>query len=62
VVEDQIWYRRLLQIGERELPDLALPVDFCFHGFLPPPLTIPRVLVAWVPLPLIGKGMQTIAL
>ena len=22
---------------------------FCFHGFLPPPETMPRVLVAWVP-------------
>ena len=25
------------------------PVPFCFQGFLPPPRTIPRVLVAWVP-------------
>ncbi len=28
-----------LQIGERIVPALALPVPFCFQGFLPPPLT-----------------------
>jgi hypothetical protein len=28
-----------LQIGDLIVPALALPVPFCFHGFLPPPLT-----------------------
>ncbi len=28
---------------------LARPVPFCRYGFLPPPRTCPRVLVAWVP-------------
>src|SRR5262245_51996279 len=31
------------------LPERARPVPFCFHGFLPPPLTNPFVLVAAVP-------------
>src|SRR5688572_6907201 len=33
------------QIGLRDEPKRARPVPFCFHGFLPPPLTRPRVLV-----------------
>jgi hypothetical protein len=44
-----------LQSGERLLPARARPVDFCLYGFLPPPLTSPRVLVICVPWPLIGK-------
>src|SRR5690606_11112203 len=34
------------QIGLRIEPTRARPVPFCFHGFLPPPLTRPRVFVA----------------
>src|ERR1035437_6608419 len=34
----------------RMLPARARPVPFCRHGFLPPPRTSPRLLVAWVPL------------
>ena len=35
--------------GLRVLPTRARPVPFCFQGFLPPPRTRPRVLVACVP-------------
>ncbi|KKP89251.1 MAG: hypothetical protein UR93_C0001G0083 [Berkelbacteria bacterium GW2011_GWA2_35_9] len=34
-----------LKIGDLRLPVLARPVPFCFQGFLPPPLTSPRVFV-----------------
>src|SRR5436305_678274 len=34
-----------LQIGDLVEPARARPVPFCFHGFLPPPRTSPRVLV-----------------
>src|SRR6516164_5166392 len=33
----------------RMLPTRARPVPFCRHGFLPPPLTSPRLLVECVP-------------
>ncbi len=36
--------------GERVEPCRERPVPFCFQGFLPPPDTMLRVLVAWVPL------------
>src|SRR5580704_10781318 len=35
--------------GARREPCRARPVPFCRYGFLPPPRTSPRVLVAWVP-------------
>src|SRR6185369_550803 len=38
-----------LQIGERLEPARARPVPFCLNGFLPPPRTNARVLVALVP-------------
>src|SRR3954451_10656828 len=37
------------QIGERDEPARARPVAFWRHGLAPPPRTLPRVLVAWVP-------------
>src|SRR3954447_26218575 len=37
------------QIGERDEPARARPVPFWRHGLAPPPRTLPRVLVAWVP-------------
>src|SRR5687767_13975368 len=36
-------------MGEREEPARARPVPFWRHGLAPPPRTMPRVLVAWVP-------------
>src|SRR4051794_8450529 len=38
-----------VQMGEREVPARARPVPFWRQGLAPPPDTIPRVLVAWVP-------------
>src|SRR5579862_1178202 len=38
-----------VQIGERLEPARARPVPFWRHGFSPPPLTSPRVLVEAVP-------------
>src|SRR5512143_2089854 len=48
-----------VQIGDRELPARARPVPFWRHGFLPPPLTSPRVLVACVPARLLARCMFT---
>jgi hypothetical protein len=36
-------------MGDRTLPARALPEPFWRHGFLPPPRTLPRVLVDAVP-------------
>src|SRR6188472_2612183 len=38
-----------VQIGEREEPARARPVPFWRHGLVPPPRTLPRVLVDAVP-------------
>src|SRR4051794_28657151 len=38
-----------IQSGERDEPARARPVPFWRHGLAPPPRTLPRVLVAWVP-------------
>src|SRR5919112_5968741 len=38
-----------VQIGERIEPARARPVPFWRHGLAPPPRTLPRVLVEWVP-------------
>lgn len=35
--------------GPRNVPCLARPVPFCFHGFRPVPLTSLIVFVEWVP-------------
>src|SRR3712207_391862 len=36
-------------MGERIEPARARPVPFWRHGLAPPPRTLPRVFVAWVP-------------
>src|ERR1700687_5569110 len=50
-----------LQSGERLLPERALPVPFCFHGFAPPPLTSALFFVDAVPARLFASWFTTAA-